>query len=521
MLKQNSATSDTAAPLAKDAEFTREEDHKIIVEFEHLKAEITDSLNEEEIKLTANLDTPVETSQEPNDSTEFEKKWRYLRGMFVNKIFTNTKEGSSLYIKGSVMKGYYKWVHSERGLSNEVINNMSLSSKVLWFLKELGELGPDSTITDMSDGLTDVNRRRLELLKQHLLSKMYDMAFLENLASKFKNLKSTNPEMEKLFKQLLSGKVDVENYALFGKLLRVIFEGEYEDISQHFVLLENLYKAVQDNNRSEMLIDQLRKELGNSLEIMNFPESKEDDIVIGEPGIVESRESLKDESVIEHRKTEQKESRNLDDFEDFILIEIEKAVESPAKIKTNPSPPNYSDADEPKETSDVQENSTDLHTQNARKQVEAKRDEEILVKEVKLFKSTDPKNAVENREEREKLLEEIKREISDSKSNENNEKKSNEKVRSEQKNVAYEKIRADDPLEDFKKPVWASEEGKATEEFSEFQESSEVKSTEQAAPRKRKYGHQEEEEEEGKDAVSRKKSNVNTRDGDKHINDEL
>ncbi|XP_046605659.1 ER degradation-enhancing alpha-mannosidase-like protein 3 [Neodiprion virginianus] len=539
LLKQNSATGNTATPIGKHTEIIREEDQKIIVEFQHLKAEITHTLTEEEIRITVNLDKTLSTPQEHADFSDFEKKWRFLRKMFVNQIFANTKKDSSLYIKGSVMKGYYKWVQTERGLSNDVINNMNLSRKVLWFLKELGELGPELSVADKTNEVTNINKRRLELLKQHLLSKMDDMAFLKNVAMKLKSLKSTNPEMEQLFEQLESGKVEVENYALFGKLLREIFEGEDEDMSQHIVLLDHLHKAIQINNPSEILIDQLRKEFGDSLELTNFSES-EGDFLVGESRTddTESKESKKTKSLQEYSKINVIDSRNLDDFENFILIEIEKAAENPTESSSS-SLKNL-DYDKSEVKSDIINRGADWDTENDKEIVDKHRDEQFDKKEARY-------------DERKRLLQDIRREISDSQNNNNddnnnkdnsnmrnnNEIKLNTKINLETQHIPDEQLRSNDPLEDFKKPLWASDEGKILKGFSEFQQKKEIQSTGYANPERSNYeyrgkGEEEQEEEKGRNqerkngkavseehAGSQIKINADTREGKKHIDDEL
>lgn len=396
-MKQDSSSGNADSPLSKDPEILREEDHKIIVEYEHLRAEITHILTEEEISVTASIDKRSKDQiEEPKNLSEFEKKWRFLKKMFVNQIFANSKKGSSLNIKGSVLKGYFKWVQTERGLSNDVINDMNLSRKVLWFLKELGEFGPDLLLAEKAAELSDVTTRRLGLLAQHLRSKMNDIGFVKKFNLKFETLKSTNPEMEEMFKQLESGKVEAENNSLFAKFLREIFDGEDENFSRHIALLDNLNRAVETNNPSELMVDELRQKLGDSLEVVEFQKPKEDDIVIGET-VVDDSVSVGD--VENHQK---------DELEDLILIEIEKAVQKPAASEDQASlkPSANSDSNKP-----------------------------------------------------------------------------------------------EDPLEDFKKPLWATDEGKETKEFSEFEEKPDV--------RRR--------EDDSEDSGGRGK----TRDGDKHIDDEL
>ncbi|XP_012259951.2 ER degradation-enhancing alpha-mannosidase-like protein 3 isoform X2 [Athalia rosae] len=474
--QQNPASGNTATPTINKTGVIREEDHKIIVEFEHLKAEIT---TDEKISITMNPDKALETLDELSEISEFEKRWRIVREKFITQIFTMSKLGSSVCMEGLSMRMYYDVVQTERALPSEIVNHsiriaegpisiQHLSEKVLWFLKELGQSKPDTSLFD----------------KIH--------------------------EIQKLLKML-----EAEKKPPIEKFLRELFQGKNEMIDPNIPRLAHIdLTIIHTSNPFGPLMDQLEKEIDNLLVMNDLQESKEDDIVIGdaEPSTNKGREN--DENVRGFGKTEESNSQKLDDFEEFILTEIEKAVQTPNSItllqsETSVNSLKNLNADKPDDTSANLDAVMVPHNEDNIKNVKAPLDVEMLAKESDLLKSIEIIYMT-----REKVLQEMHREISNSR-NSMVDKLNRKGIKPH--NIPREEEQSSDPLNDLKKPVWASDKEKVAKEFSEFQERSGITSKEYTVLERNNLEYREKKYV----GAPEEKENFNSMDSEKHINDEL
>lgn len=319
-----------------------QENQEDVIDFHYFHADIIKDSLGGEIRITAASEATIIVLRPVSTQTEI--LWHQLKEVFVNQIFLNTKQNKGIRIRSFILENYYNWVNKARG----VFTKTSLSYKVRWFLSELLVVAPNSSIKKMGQ-LLESNKQRL--LKQYLLTNMDTMVLnLKTIATKLKSVKSVRPEMEQLLKISESGIAQVENYSFLRHLLTDMFDEEDEIVNQHVALLDRIHTEVhttyqeilidgvqkhleksgaEDSSYYDILIADLQKSLKNINKEENLLEkAKENNLAVAE-FINDSNEDkleLESKNIKILKKTKESNAEKLEDFEYFILTEIEKAV---------------------------------------------------------------------------------------------------------------------------------------------------------------------------------------------------
>lgn len=319
-----------------------QENQEDAIDFHYFHADIVKDSLGGEIRITAASEATIIVLRPV--STPIEILWHQLKEVFVNQIFLNAKQNKGIRIRSFILESYYNWVNKARG----ALTKTSLSYKVQWFLSELLVVAPNSSIKKMGQ-LLEPNRRKLS--KQYLLTNMDTMVLnLKTIATKLKNMKSVRPEMEQLLKISESGIAQVENYSFLRHLLADSFDEEDEIVNQHITLLDRIHaevhttyqeilidgvqrylekSGVEDSSYYDILIADLQKNLKNIDKGENLlGKTKEDNLAVAE-FISDSnggKLELESKNIKILKKTKESSAEKLEDFEYFILTEIEKAV---------------------------------------------------------------------------------------------------------------------------------------------------------------------------------------------------
>ncbi|XP_043263141.1 ER degradation-enhancing alpha-mannosidase-like protein 3 [Colletes gigas] len=318
-----------------------------IVIVHNLRAEIIKDPLGGEVRITSSY-LPTRVTSKLESNTLVEKQWRQLKEVFVNQIYSDVKHNTGLEIRSFILESYYNWIGKSRG-GNANILKISLRDKVLWFLEELSEIVPNPSIMKMGQ-LMDFNTQKL--LKQYLLTKM-DVVVLnmKNVMTVLKSIKSDSLNSEQLFKIFELNISQAGNYKILRQLLPDIFDIEDESITEHLILLDyvnqavhkeyreiladgaqgNLEKSViEKNSYYDILFDNWQRDLKNLEKLDILKKTKEHDSTIAE-FMTDSNESSKTEMKSKDtfkmpKKNEDVKVGKFEDFEYFILTEIEKAV---------------------------------------------------------------------------------------------------------------------------------------------------------------------------------------------------
>lgn len=319
-----------------------QENQEDAIDFHYFHAEIIKDSLGGEVRITAASEATIIVLRPV--STPIEILWHQLKEVFVNQIFLNTKQNKGIRIRSFILESYYNWINKARG----VLTKTSLSYKVRWFLSELLVVAPNSSIKKMGQ-LLEPNKQKL--LKQYLLTNMDTMVLnLKTIATKLKSMKSVRPEMEQLLKISESGIMQVENYSFLRHLLTDLFDEEDEIINLHVALLDRIHtevhttyqeilidgvqrhlekSGVEDSSYYDILIADLQKNLKNIHKGEHLlGKTKENNLAVAE-FISDSnggKLELESKNVKILKKTKESNAEKLEDFEYFILTEIEKAV---------------------------------------------------------------------------------------------------------------------------------------------------------------------------------------------------
>ncbi|XP_076220988.1 ER degradation enhancer, mannosidase alpha-like 2 isoform X2 [Nomia melanderi] len=347
MILQTSGSSGTGLEMV--SEMKHEEDEKDVVVFSNLRAEIIKDPLGGEVRITSSHRLP-RLVKDSEDNTLIEKQWRQLKKVFVNQIYADTKENGGLQIRSFILKNYYNWIMKSRGKIDNLLE-VSLQSRVLWFLEELTEVSSNPSITKMGQ-LMDSNKQKL--LEQHLLTKMDRMVLnMNTVTTMLKTMKfeSLNPEQFDKSRQL--GITQDNNYKFLRQLVPGIFEVEDESIT-HLAQLDHFSKTVHKEYR-EIITNKAQKYLEKSVEEKSDKNSYYDTVINNWQKDLKSFEKLDilkkpiehdsaiaefigDLFTIQSRKTEiskyvdkmpkKNEDIKVGKFEDFVyfvLTELEKA----------------------------------------------------------------------------------------------------------------------------------------------------------------------------------------------------
>ncbi|XP_078041407.1 ER degradation enhancer, mannosidase alpha-like 2 [Augochlora pura] len=336
MTPQTSGSSGANVEMATETK--HEVDEEDMVVFSNLHAVIVKDLLGGEIRI-ASTNKCTHVTKTSEDSSLIEQQWRQLKEVFVNQIYADTKQNTGLQIRSFILEGYCNWILKSRGEIDKLLN-MSLKSKVLWFLKELSEVSPNPSITTMGQ-LMDSNN--IKLLKQYLLTKM-DLLVLNmnTVTTVLKTMKIESPNREQLIRLMQLGNAEDINYEFFRKLVLSRFDIEDESI-KHLALLDQFSKAVHKEYQ-EILSNRAQKYMEQTL--VKFNKNSFYDVVINNwkrdlksfetldiaEFIKDSIESFKPEMKSEVVKMPQKNDDikvgKFKNFQYFILTKLEQVQKS-------------------------------------------------------------------------------------------------------------------------------------------------------------------------------------------------
>ncbi|CAL7945771.1 unnamed protein product [Xylocopa violacea] len=348
MTPQTSPSSGTS--LDTVPEIKHEEDEKDTIVLYNLRAEvIKDSLGGE-VRVTPEWYITFVFTKKSEDTVLIEKEWRQLKEVFVNYIYLDVKQKAGLQIRSFILESYYNWVMRSRD-SDRDVSKVSLRDKVSWFLKELVEVAPKSSIMKM-DQLMDSNKQKL--LKQYLLTKMDIMILnMKTVTTMLKTMRSVSPNAEQLLKFSELNIAQTSNYKFLRQLIADIFDTEDEIVLEHFALLDHVYKAVYNeyheiltnhiqenlekpvldkNSYYDTVIDNWKKDLKNFEKLVILKKTKGQDSTIAE-FITDNNERTKTEIMSKDilkasKKNEDIKGGKFKDFEYFVLTEIGKFVKN-------------------------------------------------------------------------------------------------------------------------------------------------------------------------------------------------
>ncbi|XP_011879222.1 PREDICTED: ER degradation-enhancing alpha-mannosidase-like protein 3 [Vollenhovia emeryi] len=376
-----------------------QENQEDAIDFHYFHADIVKDSLGGEVRITAASEATIIFLRPV--STPIEILWHQLKEVFVNQIFLNVKQNKGIRIRSFILESYYNWVNKARG----VLTKTSLSYKVRWFLSELLVVAPNSSIKKMGQ-LLEPNRKKL--LAQYLLTNMDTMVLnLKTVATKLKNMKSVRPEMEQLLKISESGIAQVENYSFLRHLLTDLLDVEDEIISQHVALLDRIHaevhttyqeilidgvqrhlekSGVEDSSYYDMLISDLQTNFknihkGESL----LGKTKENNLAVAE-FISDSnggKLELESKNIKILKKTKESSADKLEDFEYFILTEIQKAAK-------------YSEQNILQKYEDTNDESKDIATETKKNTNVVKSDKITLHSSQNQSKDETRKNKVQN-----------------------------------------------------------------------------------------------------------------------------
>ncbi|XP_039310464.1 ER degradation-enhancing alpha-mannosidase-like protein 3 [Solenopsis invicta] len=320
-----------------------QESQEDAIDFHYFHAEIVKDSLGGEVRITAASEATIIVLRPV--STPIEILWHQLKEVFVNQIFLNTKQNKGIRIRSFILESYYNWVNKARG----VLTKTSLSYKVRWFLSELLVVAPNSSIKKIGQ-LLEPNKQKL--LKHYLLTNMDTMVLnLKTVATKLKSIKSVRPEMEQLLKISESGIAQVENYSFLRHLLTDLFDEKDDIVNQHVALLDRIHaevhttyqeilidgvqrhlekSGIEDSSYYDILIADLQKNLKNiDKREKLLGKTKENNLAVAEfisDSSNEGKLGLESKNIKILKKTKESSTEKLEDFEYFILTEIEKAV---------------------------------------------------------------------------------------------------------------------------------------------------------------------------------------------------
>lgn len=342
MTPQTSPSSGTNLNIVPEIKY--EKDEKYIIFFYDLRAEIINDPLGGEIRITSSyISVPLTTESEEN--TLIEKQWRQLKEVFINHIYLDVKQKAGLQIRSFILESYYNWIVKSRGANTDILE-VSLQDKVAWFLKELAVVVPNPSIMKM-DQLMDFNKQKL--LKQYLLTKMDIMVLnMKTVTTMLQTMRSGSLNTEQLVKIFELNVVQAGNYKFLRQLLPGIFDMEDEIIREHLALLDRINKAVYKKYREiladgtqenlekpvidknfyyDTIIDNWQKDLKNFDKLDVLKKTNGQNSMITE-FMTDSNENSKREITSKDisKGKEDVKAGKFEDFEYFILTEIEKAV---------------------------------------------------------------------------------------------------------------------------------------------------------------------------------------------------
>lgn len=327
-------------------EIRQQEEEKDVVVFYHLRAEMIKDFLGGEVRITSS-DIFARRVQTSIEDTLIEKQWHQLKEVYVNQIHTAVKQKTALQIRSFILESYYNWVVKSRSGDNNALQ-VPMHDKVLWFLEELANVIPNPSIMKMAQ-LMDFNKK--DLLKHHILTKIDIVTlYVKATTPMLKTIRYETVNKVQLLQIFEFNVAQVVNYKFLRQSLLDTFNTENEVITEHLALLDRVNKAVHQERREiladivqgsseklvldaksyyDLVIDNWEEYLQNAENLDMLTNIKGQDTTIAD-FITDSNESSKTEMKSRDvtkmpKKNENVKVGRFDDFEYFILTEIEKA----------------------------------------------------------------------------------------------------------------------------------------------------------------------------------------------------
>ncbi|KAL2730708.1 ER degradation-enhancing alpha-mannosidase-like protein 3 [Vespula squamosa] len=381
--------------LHEDIISNTENEQQDTIEFHHLSAQIIKDSLGGEIRVTAKSNVPlIHMTKNSETTTLLEKQWQQLKEVFVNQIYIGSSQKTGLYIRTFLLTSYYNWIMTEQGVDTNVFNAASLKQKVLWFLKELSEVAPNPSIALSIGQLMDSNKQKI--LKQHLLTKMdLTVLYLKEISTKLKEIRSTMPGLTPFIKISRFDIRQINEYIVLRHLLREIFDGDDKIVKQHLDLLDHVGKIVK-NIYQEILMDDWQKSLEK------FGGNKDPEFLKLQRAYValiqevdftndnnESNPEINTKDLFKLLNENKDYDKKYENFENFIWTEIEKVNKNTEQNTLQ-------------EYEDESNISNYIETNNENKIITTESDKMLIQSDVlKQSKNESMKNKIENIEEKE------------------------------------------------------------------------------------------------------------------------
>nr|XP_050866366.1 ER degradation-enhancing alpha-mannosidase-like protein 3 isoform X1 [Vespula vulgaris] len=552
--------------LHEDIISNSENEQQDTIEFHHFSAQIIKDSLGGEIRITVKPNVPLIHIVNSETTTSLEKQWQQLKEVFLNQIYIGSDQRTGLYIRTFLLTSYYNWIMTEQGVDKNVFNAASLKQKVLWFLKELTEVEPNPSIGQLMDS------NKQKILKQHLLTKMdLTVLYLKEISTKLKEIRSTMPSLTPFIKISRFDIRQINEYIVLRHLLKEIFDGDDKIIKQHLDLLDHVGKIVK-NIYQEILMDDWQKN------VEKFDGNKDPEFLKLQRAYValiqevdftndnnESNPEINTKDLFKLLDENKDYDKKYESFENFIWTEIEKVnknteqntlqeyedesnISNYIEIKNNENEIITTESDKMSIQSDVLKQSKNESMKNKIENIEEKElvslditqqnnvdtiDKTAQNKESStetsykkasfndgnllfpISKGTMKSYVTESvsQDEIQKILQEIHEGIGNKIKNSNNKNKLTNKQNTKKK--SNNNVISTDLLEEFKKPIWASDEEKS-KFFTEFHQKARLSNT--------KYNLKEESDLKYKEDHTinfKSRKNDNNKYKIKHIDDEL
>ncbi|KAF7381618.1 hypothetical protein HZH66_014012 [Vespula vulgaris] len=483
--------------LHEDIISNSENEQQDTIEFHHFSAQIIKDSLGGEIRITVKPNVPLIHIVNSETTTSLEKQWQQLKEVFLNQIYIGSDQRTGLYIRTFLLTSYYNWIMTEQGVDKNVFNAASLKQKVLWFLKELTEVEPNPSIGQLMDS------NKQKILKQHLLTKMdLTVLYLKEISTKLKEIRSTMPSLTPFIKISRFDIRQINEYIVLRHLLKEIFDGDDKIIKQHLDLLDHVGKIVK-NIYQEILMDDWQKN------VEKFDGNKDPEFLKLQRAYValiqevdftndnnESNPEINTKDLFKLLDENKDYDKKYESFENFIWTEIEKVNKNTEQNTLQ----EYEDESNISNYIEIKNNENEIITTESDKM-------SIQSDVLKQSKNESMKNKIENIEEKELVSLDITQQnnvdtIDKTAQNKESSTETSYKKASfndgnllfpiskgTMKSYVTESVSQDeiqkilqeihegiDLLEEFKKPIWASDEEKS-KFFTEFHQKARLSNT--------------------------------------------
>ncbi|KAJ8669869.1 hypothetical protein QAD02_001128 [Eretmocerus hayati] len=133
----------------------------------HLRAFVMGDSSGHLIKININLDSQQANFEDSKNVHSGEESWMLMKRLIVNELFGTIKFNLGFVMRSEGLSKIHSLIMSKRGVSEETLADVSMAKKIMWFLKELGEVKPDPLIVSL---YMDMHP---EIEKQYFLSYLF------------------------------------------------------------------------------------------------------------------------------------------------------------------------------------------------------------------------------------------------------------------------------------------------------------------------------------------------------------